>query len=156
ELRPDLPRAHPRGLRAAAARRHPRPADSVHAPRRAGGRLDLDRPDPQRLGCLFRRPAGLFRRQLGPVRRRGADRARRPHLARGRPLSPAPRTFANKQELADALSQLVASSLDSAVAQRGQASLAVSGGSTPALFFRTLSTRDDLPWDKVAITLVDE
>ena len=33
---------------------------------------------------------------------------------------------------------------------------AVSGGNTPALFFRTLSTRDDVPWDKVTITLVDE
>ena len=71
-------------------------------------------------------------------------------------MSPATRTFATKPELAAALSKMVAATLSASVAERGTASLAVSGGSTPALFFRTLSARDDVPWDKVAITLVDE
>ncbi len=38
---------------------------------------------------------------------------------------------------------------------RGEARLAVSGGSTPALFFEALS-RLDLDWAKVMVTLVDE
>jgi 6-phosphogluconolactonase len=71
-------------------------------------------------------------------------------------LSPATRTFATRAELADALSATVAQGLAAAVAARGKASLAVSGGSTPALFFPSLSTRDDVPWEKVTITLVDE
>ncbi len=48
--------------------------------------------------------------------------------------------------------QALASSIDSS----GQAALAVSGGSTPKLFFQTLARRDDVDWSKVTITLVDE
>ena len=32
----------------------------------------------------------------------------------------------------------------------------MSGGSTPAAFFKALSSRADVPWDKVTVTLVDD
>ena len=44
----------------------------------------LDRPDPRGLGALRRAAEALHGRHLGAVRRDRADRARRPHLARGR------------------------------------------------------------------------
>mgnify|MGYP001557378738 FL=1 len=71
-------------------------------------------------------------------------------------MTAARRNFADKQQLAEALAEAVARNLKSGVATRGTASLAVSGGTTPARFFRTLSQRDDVPWDKVIVTLVDE
>lgn len=71
-------------------------------------------------------------------------------------MSPVRRTFKDKQQLADALAEAVATDLKAGIATRGVASLAVSGGSTPALFFRTLSARPDIAWDKVTVTLVDE
>ena len=71
-------------------------------------------------------------------------------------MRPARREFRDKDQLADALAEAVAGNLKSGAKSRGAASLAVSGGSTPARFFRALSQRDDVPWDKVTITLVDE
>jgi 6-phosphogluconolactonase len=71
-------------------------------------------------------------------------------------LRPARRTFKDKQQLAEALAEAVAANLKAAVKARGVASLAVSGGSTPARFFQVLSQRSDVPWEKVAVTLVDE
>ncbi|MEM7588161.1 MAG: 6-phosphogluconolactonase [Acidobacteriota bacterium] len=62
---------------------------------------------------------------------------------------------ADPQALADALAERVASDLRSAVAERGTASLVVSGGSTPRPFFDRLS-RTELPWQHVAVTLADE
>ena len=66
------------------------------------------------------------------------------------------RDFADRQHLADALADAVSANLRDAVAARGQASIAVSGGSTPTLFFRALGARADLPWENVTVTLVDE
>ena len=63
--------------------------------------------------------------------------------------------FANGAELARNLADKVAASLSAAIEARGTATLAVSGGSTPKLFFKELSARD-LDWTKVTITLVDE
>ena len=63
--------------------------------------------------------------------------------------------FADAEALAEALSDRVAIALSEAVDNRGDATLAVSGGSTPKLFFQTLSQRS-LPWDRVTVTLVDE
>ncbi|WP_025659511.1 6-phosphogluconolactonase [Rhizobium sp. IBUN] len=63
--------------------------------------------------------------------------------------------FANGAELARNLADKVAASLSAAIDARGAATFAVSGGSTPKLFFQELSARD-LDWTKVAITLVDE
>lgn len=62
----------------------------------------------------------------------------------------------DKAALASALSESVAADLKAGIAERGAASLAVSGGSTPALFFKTLAARDDINWTKVTVTLVDE
>ncbi len=64
-------------------------------------------------------------------------------------------TFANGAEPAENLADAVAVALAAGIAARGKASLAVSGGSTPKTFFRTLSTRP-LDWTKVIVTLVDE
>ncbi|MBT9371897.1 6-phosphogluconolactonase [Rhizobium sp. CSW-27] len=64
-------------------------------------------------------------------------------------------SFANATELAELLASDVATHLEKAIAERGSASIAVSGGSTPKRFFEALSTRD-IAWDKVTITLVDE
>ncbi|MER8367473.1 6-phosphogluconolactonase [Mesorhizobium sp. M1348] len=63
--------------------------------------------------------------------------------------------FAGRQELAAALAGHVASCLSKAIAERGTALLAVSGGTTPAKFFAALSTVP-IAWEKVTITLVDE
>ncbi|EJL53222.1 6-phosphogluconolactonase [Rhizobium sp. CF122] len=63
--------------------------------------------------------------------------------------------FANGAELARNLADKVAASLSAAIDARGAATFAVSGGSTPKLFFQELSARD-LDWTKVTITLVDE
>lgn len=63
--------------------------------------------------------------------------------------------FSNRDNLDDALANKVASLLANAISSKGQASLAVSGGSTPKGFFLALS-QFDLAWDKVTITLADE
>lgn len=63
--------------------------------------------------------------------------------------------FANADELAEALADAVSAKLSQAIADRGFASLAVSGGSTPKTFFKALSTRR-IDWEKVIVTLVDE
>ncbi|MFC3072459.1 6-phosphogluconolactonase [Shinella pollutisoli] len=63
--------------------------------------------------------------------------------------------FADGAALAEALADRVADVLAEAVAQRGAASIAVSGGSTPKLFFRALSSRN-IDWPRVTVTLVDE
>ena len=53
--------------------------------------------------------------------------------------------------LADRISELLAAG----ITDNGQASLAVSGGSTPVELFKRLS-RQDIPWQLIVITLVDE
>ena len=63
--------------------------------------------------------------------------------------------FASPGDLASALAAAVADRLRSAIDRRGQALIAVSGGTTPTLFFRTLSS-EDLDWSKVTVTLADE
>lgn len=62
---------------------------------------------------------------------------------------------ASRAELAESLAAEVAGKLAGAIAEKGRASLAVSGGQTPAAFFDALS-RQKLDWDKVDVTLVDE
>jgi 6-phosphogluconolactonase len=64
-------------------------------------------------------------------------------------------SFADGNALAEALASAVAERLAVACEARGQAVLAVSGGTTPARFFKALSVKD-LPWDKITVTLVDE
>lgn len=63
--------------------------------------------------------------------------------------------FKSRQELADGLARDVSDELRRAISAKGKATLAVSGGSTPGLFFASLS-KQVLNWDRVTITLVDE
>lgn len=63
--------------------------------------------------------------------------------------------FASPSELAQALAERVAETLQEAIVTRGHATLAVSGGATPVRFFEALSTKK-FDWSKVTVTLVDE
>lgn len=63
--------------------------------------------------------------------------------------------YSDREALAKALAGHVRDRLADAIAKRGTALIAVSGGSTPKRFFEVLSTAD-CDWSKVAITLVDE
>lgn len=64
--------------------------------------------------------------------------------------------FDGRDQLASALAKAVANDLKAGIAARGVASLAVSGGSTPAAFFEQLATHDEVDWAKITVTLVDE
>lgn len=64
-------------------------------------------------------------------------------------------TFDHPAQLAEALAESVAEDLRAAIRERNQASLVLSGGTTPVLFLEALS-RQLVPWHKVAITLADE
>jgi len=66
------------------------------------------------------------------------------------------RSFADRQTLARDLAEAVAVHVNAAIAERGEAAIAVSGGSTPAKFFVALGKRKDIDWEKVTVTLVDE
>jgi 6-phosphogluconolactonase len=63
--------------------------------------------------------------------------------------------FANREALATGLADRVARALSRAISRKRSAVLAVSGGTTPTLFFEHLS-HQSITWDKVTITLVDE
>jgi len=63
--------------------------------------------------------------------------------------------FENDDLLAYSLACKVAENLQDALAKKGEASLIVSGGSTPKKFFHELS-QIDLAWEKVKIGLCDE
>jgi 6-phosphogluconolactonase len=67
----------------------------------------------------------------------------------------AERVFEAREALAENLARDVAEELLRAIEAKGKATLAVSGGSTPKLFFEKLSEAD-LPWQRVTVTLVDE
>jgi 6-phosphogluconolactonase len=66
------------------------------------------------------------------------------------------RDFADRADLAKALADAVADNLKAGLAERGTASIAVSGGSTPAKFFAALGKKKDVDWENVVVTLVDE
>lgn len=61
----------------------------------------------------------------------------------------------NREVLAQSLAAAVADDLRAALAERGHAVLALSGGTTPVRFFQALAEQP-LPWKQVAVTLVDE
>ena len=63
--------------------------------------------------------------------------------------------FPDGDAVAQALAQAVADDLRTALALRGQASIALSGGTTPRRFLQALS-RQPLDWARVVVTLVDE
>jgi 6-phosphogluconolactonase len=64
-------------------------------------------------------------------------------------------SFTDCQALAASLADRVADLLREALAARGRAVIAVSGGSTPKHFFEHLS-HAELDWSRVQVTLVDE
>lgn len=64
-------------------------------------------------------------------------------------------SFTDCHALAKAFSERVAGQLREAIDTRGQALIAVSGGTTPKHFFEQLS-RQKLDWSKVSVALVDE
>jgi len=63
--------------------------------------------------------------------------------------------FEQRAHLDEALANKVADILVAAVEEKGSASIAVSGGSTPKGFFTALSQKE-LPWQDITITLADE
>lgn len=66
------------------------------------------------------------------------------------------RNIFDSRELLDlTLVDKVSEILKQAISQKGKASIAVSGGSTPKGFFEALSNQD-IEWNKVTITLADE
>lgn len=65
------------------------------------------------------------------------------------------KTFVERGSLDSQLSEDVAALLRAAIADRGEASLVVSGGSTPMGFFRQLS-QQDLDWSRLIVTLADD
>ncbi len=64
-------------------------------------------------------------------------------------------TFDHPAILAESLAESVAVDLRAGIEERGQATLVLSGGTTPVLFLEALS-RQLVPWHKVTITLTDE
>jgi len=63
--------------------------------------------------------------------------------------------FSSSEELAQNLAQNIALILEDSIKAYGQATLLVSGGNTPKLFFQKLS-EINIAWKKVTIGLVDE
>jgi 6-phosphogluconolactonase len=71
-------------------------------------------------------------------------------------ISPAEvKRYPDADALADGLAGTIAASLSQAIAQRGLASLVVSGGNSPVKLFRALSARP-LDWSRVCVALADE
>ena len=65
------------------------------------------------------------------------------------------REFSSRGDAAAALANDLQAGLQTAVREKGRASLVVSGGTTPAAMFRLLRQRD-LPWTKVTVLASDE
>ena len=65
------------------------------------------------------------------------------------------KSFNARDEMVTSAATQIAEAVNSAVAQRGAASLMLSGGSSPRPVYERLSEMD-LPWDKVTIGLVDD
>lgn len=63
--------------------------------------------------------------------------------------------LANADEQAIKLAETIGAQLTELVASKGSAVLAVSGGRSPIPFFEALS-KQDLAWDKITLSLVDE
>ncbi|WP_100640807.1 6-phosphogluconolactonase [Alteromonas facilis] len=63
--------------------------------------------------------------------------------------------FASKEALVEEFAQQISTILAQAVATKGEASLVVSGGSTPLPLFQALS-HAEIDWSNVVITLADE
>jgi 6-phosphogluconolactonase len=68
------------------------------------------------------------------------------------------RVLADEAALARAVASAISETIATIVAERGRCSLALSGGSTPQLLYRTLAAdfRDRIPWPQVHIFWGDE
>jgi 6-phosphogluconolactonase len=64
-------------------------------------------------------------------------------------------TFDDAATLATTFAHVVAANLRAGIAARGHASIGLSGGTTPKLFFQELSTQS-LDWKNVIVTLCDD
>ena len=65
------------------------------------------------------------------------------------------RRFASIELAANTLADELAADLREAIAVRGRATLAVSGGNTPRHVFKQLRSFE-MAWEKVRVTLIDE
>ena len=63
--------------------------------------------------------------------------------------------FSSQEKLTQILTDKILHKLSLAIAEKGHASLALSGGSTPKKLFSALS-KSDFSWERVTVTLVDE
>ena len=63
--------------------------------------------------------------------------------------------FTSREDLDVALAESISQILNQAIKEKGKASIAVSGGSTPKGLFSILS-KTDIDWSKVTVTLADE
>ena len=63
--------------------------------------------------------------------------------------------YSQNEQLVEDLAQQIATKLQQAIENKGQAVLALSGGSTPIPLFQELA-KLELAWSKVVVTLVDE
>lgn len=63
--------------------------------------------------------------------------------------------FENGAQLADTLANYVTDAISAGIAERGRASLVLSGGSTPVQLFQQLASRP-IAWADVSVTLSDE
>lgn len=70
-------------------------------------------------------------------------------------IQPPLHAFQDGQALAASLAERIAGDLRAAIEARGEATIAVSGGSTPKRLFERLS-HEALDWSRVTVTLVDE
>ena len=64
--------------------------------------------------------------------------------------------FSDRAALITGVADLVATTLQNVVAERGSAHIALAGGSTPKPIYEALSTDERVPWDKVTAMLTDE
>lgn len=64
-------------------------------------------------------------------------------------------SFKSRDAMVESASSQIANAVTSAISNRGEASLMLSGGSSPRLVYDALSQMD-LPWEKVTIGLVDD
>ena len=75
--------------------------------------------------------------------------------AESAPAAIARREFSDGAALAEAFAKWTAQLLREAVDLRGEAAIAVSGGTTPKLYFAALS-RQEIDWSRITVTLADE
>ncbi len=69
--------------------------------------------------------------------------------------APSLTVYSSREAMAEMLAKEIAASLAAAISEKGEAAIALSGGSTPAGLYEALSAHD-LDWRRVTAALVDE